>query len=43
MNPLPSWMLAAGAAAQGQFDQAGFALTLGGEPTYVPLNPQGLE
>ena len=40
---LPDWMLSAGREARARFQRAGMALTLGGEPTYVPLEPEGAE
>lgn len=37
------WMEKACARAEGLFAKHGVRLTLGGEPTYVPLNPEGAE
>jgi uncharacterized protein (DUF2126 family) len=37
------WMDQAAERAERRLDQAGVRLTLGGEPTYVPLNPEGAE
>ncbi|MEO1004015.1 MAG: transglutaminase family protein [Cyanobacteria bacterium J06638_7] len=37
------WMEAAAGRAEARLRQAGIELTLGGEPTYVPLDPQGAE
>jgi uncharacterized protein (DUF2126 family) len=37
------WMERAATRAEDRLRQAGIALTLGGEPTYVPLDPQGAE
>ena len=42
-SPLPAWMGTAAREARARFQGAGMALTLGGEPTYVPLDPQGPE
>jgi len=39
----PDWMDAAAARAEGRLRQAGIRLTLGGEPTLVPLEPVGDE
>lgn len=38
-----SWMEEAARRAEGRLEAAGIALTLGGEPTLVPLDPEGLE
>jgi len=37
------WMERAATRAEDRLRQAGIALTLGGEPTYVPRDPQGAE
>ena len=37
------WMDQAAEQAEERLRQAGIQLTLGGEPTYIPLNPQGAE
>ena len=42
-SPLPAWMTTAAKEARARFQGAGMALTLGGEPTYVPIDPQGPE
>ena len=36
-------MLAAGQEARKRFQNSAMELTLGGEPTYVPLEPKGAE
>ena len=38
-----SWMQPVARAAEARLEQAGIQLTLGGEPTVVPLQPQGAE
>ncbi|MBE9153763.1 transglutaminase family protein [Cyanobium sp. LEGE 06113] len=38
-----SWMEEAARRAEGRLEAAGITLTLGGEPTLVPLEPEGLE
>ena len=38
-----NWMEQAAERAEQRLRQAGIALTLGGEPTYIPLNPEGAE
>jgi uncharacterized protein (DUF2126 family) len=37
------WMDEAAERAERRLQEAGIALTLGGEPTYIPLDPQGAE
>lgn len=37
------WMDQAAERAEARLQQAGIALTLGGEPTYIPLHPEGAE
>ena len=37
------WMDQAAERAEARLQQAGIALTLGGEPTYIPLKPEGAE
>ena len=37
------WMELAAARAETRLQQAGIELTLGGEPTYVPIEPEGAE
>jgi uncharacterized protein (DUF2126 family) len=37
------WMDEAAERAERRLSEAGVALTLGGEPTYIPLDPQGAE
>lgn len=37
------WMLQAAKKAEALFEKHGVKLTLGGEPTYVPLQPEGAE
>jgi uncharacterized protein (DUF2126 family) len=39
----PPWMESVAAAVEQRFAAAGIRLTLGGEPTYVPLQPSGAE
>ena len=41
-TPLP-WMLGAAEQAEAKLQKIGIGLTLGGEPTYVPLQPVGAE
>ena len=41
--PIPQWMTAAATAAEARMQKAGIALTVGGEPTFVPIHPVGNE
>ena len=40
---IPSWMQEAAARAEDRFARNGIRLTLGGEPTFVPIKPEGPE
>lgn len=40
---IPDWMNRAAAHAENLFDRHDVRLTLGGEPTFVPMDPQGAE
>ncbi|HEY5780017.1 MAG TPA: transglutaminase family protein, partial [Terrimicrobiaceae bacterium] len=37
------WMEEAASRAEAMFNKHGVQLTLGGEPTYVPISPEGPE
>ena len=40
---IPSWMQEAAGRAEDRFARNGIRLTLGGEPTFVPIKPEGPE
>ncbi|MFN7898062.1 MAG: transglutaminase family protein [Synechococcaceae cyanobacterium] len=42
-TPAPAWMGAVATQAESRLKQAGIELTLGGEPTLVPVHPEGGE
>lgn len=43
LTSTPGWMAATAVEAEYRLQAAGLHLTLGGEPTYVPLKPEGAE